>query len=215
MGVVIEPAPAVKLDSGVDRPFLEQIRAVADERCLGADVHLVCLDRGVPDDLPVEEARDDDRDVPLVRAGEVRVVDDEHVTWLEAAAVGVVLRDRLDAQAQAAGEQRQALDLRKHAELAVVERPRPVEHVVDDRGEGGAPQGHEHLIRGGVKAVADNRGGDRVDSRMGLGGSHLVLSLLRARVRRCAAPVRACPRNSSISASPCEAPMSSVPNEYW
>ena len=166
-----------QLHPGVDRALLKQVGAVAHERGKRADVELVGLDRRVGDQLAAEEAGHDDRDVPLVGTGHVRIVDHDHVAVLQTLPGRVMLEYRLDAVTEAAGEHRQRLDLGEHSEPAVVQRAATVEDVVDDRRERGALQRHEHLIGRCVEAVADDRRRHRIHGR-----SAIELSRLSGRV---------------------------------
>ena len=130
--ILVSDARPVKLHPRIDDPLLEDVGGVADERCERGDIEVVGLDPRIGDDLAVEEARDQHRDVPLMGASEIRIVHNDHIAVIEPAAGRVVLDDRLEAQIEAADEHRQRLDLEEHAEMAVVKRSAAVEDVVDD-----------------------------------------------------------------------------------
>ena len=130
----------------------------------------MALDRGVADQLRVEEHRHHHRHVLRMRAGAVGPVVEKDVARIELRLAADRLHRRVDAEGERAHEDRQARRLGEKPHLRVVDGDREVEHLVDHRREGGADQRHLHLVRRRIERMPDHLGGDRI-GRLQLGGA--------------------------------------------
>ena len=97
-----------------------------------------------------------------MRARAVRVVVEDDVARLERLLAADLGDGRLDAEVHRAHEDQEARRLREQPHLAVVDRDREVDHLVDHGRERGADQRPLHLLGGGVEPVPDHLGRDRV-----------------------------------------------------
>jgi len=147
-----------------DQALGEDLRVV---RCLGAgdlaaDVDVVRDGRGDRDEIAPDEDRAEQHDVGRVRAALVGIVGDVDVAGLPAGQR--VRRDhvpeggRHDAELGGDGAR-----LRQHLALRSEEAAGIVVHVPDDRGIGGAPQRHRHLLGDADQRLLEDVAVDRVD----------------------------------------------------
>ena len=162
--VIDELAAAVELDARINGPFLEDIDGVGRKGLFAADVEPVPLDRGVAHQRRVaEEYGHHQRRVLGMRAGHIRVGDQQDVTRFHGLLAAGGLDRGAHAEVHRPHEQRQTGRLGQEPQFAVVDRDREVQDFVNDRRERGAHQRPLHLVGRRVERVAYDFGRHRID----------------------------------------------------
>jgi hypothetical protein len=115
----------------------------------------------IAEQLPSDVDGLEHQDVLAMPAGPVTIGAEDDVAVLELV-LAHVLDDAPDAERQRAAEEGEGLAFGQELGLLVVEPHAEIDHLVDDRIEGGAQQDASHLIGRGDVVIPDHLDGDRI-----------------------------------------------------